>query len=159
MEIYESMREAEDAIDNMTRRMQLCILLAELYYIYAHARISADNAKHEFANVIQYMKEHITEDVSLAELAELLHFGHSYFVKKFKKQMGLSPMKYFARLRTNFAAKLLKETDMTVPEVAAKTGFSDVYYFRTFFRRYMGIQPEAYRDVMTRPKELKFNET
>lgn len=155
LECYRQMHTPDGANDNFSRRLNLCLHLGRMCLLYAQARISAENAKHEFADVIEYMQTHITEDLSLTELSKCFHFDHTYFVKKFKKQMGISPMKYFARMRAKYAANLLKTTEMTISEIAAATGFSDVYYFKTFFVRHMGVRPEQYRDILTRPKELR----
>ena len=69
---------------------------------------------------------------------------------------GITPMKYFAHMRAKHAAKLLKTTEMSITQVAAATGFSDMYYFIKYFERYMGISPKQYREVICRPADLQF---
>ncbi len=126
--------------------------------LYAKARISLEEAKREFHDVIDFMKKHTTQDLSLDAIANAFHFNASYFAAKFKKQTGISPMKYFAQLRARYAAKLLKTTDMSVLSVASATGFSDIYYFKTFFAKHMGVRPEQFRDTFIRPPELRQTE-
>lgn len=155
---FQQMRNSEYDADNVTRRLNLCLQTGQLCLLYVQARLSKDKAKHDFADVIAYMQQHLTEDVSLDTLARLFHFEPTYFVKKFKKQMGVSPMKYFAQMRAKHAANLLRTTEMSVNAVAAAVGFDDVYYFRTFFTRHMGVRPERYKDILKRPAELRFSE-
>ncbi len=133
-----------------------CGQMAILLGMYLQARISMETVKHEFQDVIQYMNTHIAEDISLDDLAATFHFNASHFVTKFGKHMGISPMKYFSQMRARHAARLLKTTDMSLPAVAASAGFSDVYYFKAFFEKHMGIRPEQYKEVMTRPANLVF---
>ena len=158
LQCFQQMRGFGCDADNITRRLNLCLQTGQLCLLYVQARLSEDKAKQDFADIIAYMRQHLTKDISLDELAAIFHFEPTYFSKKFKKQMGVSPMKYFAQMRTKYAANLLKTTDMTVSEIAAATGFSDIYYFRTFFARHIGVRPEQYKDMLIRPKELRFSE-
>lgn len=132
---------------------QMSILLG----MYLQARISMETAKNEFHDIIQYMKNHIAEDISLDDLAAAFHFNASHFVTKFGRHMGISPMKYFAQMRAKHAAKLLKTTEKSMSAVAAAIGFSDVYYFKSFFEKHMGIRPEQYKEALIPPEDLVFN--
>ncbi|MBE7025331.1 MAG: AraC family transcriptional regulator [Ruminococcaceae bacterium] len=127
---------------------------ATLCAIYARARILSKDARNEFQDVIAFMQEHIAEDLSLDAVAERFHFNPNYFGSKFKKYMGVSPMKYFAEMRAQFAGELLKTTDLSLKEIAARVGFSDIYYFKTFFKKQMGIPPENFKNVFVPPPEL-----
>ncbi len=147
MEIYEHMTSPDYIPDTMPHYILMCAELAKLCAIYMQARVSLANAKTEFQNVIDYMRAHLTEDIPLETLAASMHLNASYFSAKFKEQMGVSPMKYLAQMRTKEAAKLLRNTDMSVAAVGKKIGFSDMYYFRTFFEKHLGLRPEKYRDI------------
>ncbi|MDD6308989.1 MAG: AraC family transcriptional regulator [Clostridia bacterium] len=131
-----------------------CGQMAILLSIYFYARISMETEKNEFQDVLQYMQDHIAEDISLDDLASVFHFNASYFVTKFGKNMGIPPMKYFSKIRVQHAAKLLTTTDMPLTAVASSIGFSNVYYFKSFFEKNMGVCPDKYKDIMTRPADL-----
>lgn len=139
----------------VTNYAMCCSLITRLVAMYTHNRILLENAHDEFQDIIAYMADHVTEDISLDDLSNEFHFNPSYFVKKFKTSVGITPMKYFAHMRTKHAAMLLKTTDMSITQIAAAVGFSDIYYFIKYFERYMGISPKGYREVMNRPADLR----
>lgn len=158
MQCYNLLKESFLSETNISQYVMSAAQYAVLCGIYAKARISQEDAKREFHDAIGFMKKHVTQDLSLDDIANEFHYNASYFAAKFKKQMGLSPMKYFAQLRAKHAAKLLRTTDMSVSGVAAATGFTDIYYFKTFFAKHMGVRPENFKDIFTRPPELRRTE-
>ncbi len=97
-----------------------------------------------FVPVTDYMKEHISGNVDVNTLAETVHLEPSYFIRKFTKEFGCPPMKYFDMLRIQDAMTLLENTDMEIGEVAKKVGISDKYYFNKFFQKYCDMSPLEY---------------
>ncbi|MDQ6422942.1 AraC family transcriptional regulator [Paenibacillus sp. LHD-117] len=93
----------------------------------------------------QYVDEHLDQEVTLEELAEVLHLHPNYFSKYFKRHFGVPPLKYVSRKRMEHAKLLLKTTARSVKEVAAATGFDDANYFSKTFRREVGYSPSEYR--------------
>jgi len=59
--------------------------------------------------------------------------------------LGTTPIKYLQRYRIHQAKKLLKESGLSVTEIALKVGFSDSGYFSRVFHRETGLSPEAFR--------------
>ena len=135
MSIHNEMTEAsDDNYGSLPHSLRLCGGITKLCHLYIQSRIDMDNAKLEFAEVIQYMTDHITEDVALDELATLMHLESTYFSAKFKKETGMSPMKYFAQMRTKKAAHLLRTTDLPLTEIAALIGMENVYYLKNILK-------------------------
>lgn len=147
MEIYDRMMAPPGLVDNMPKTILVCAEIARLCAIYMQARIAHANAKIEFHAVIAYMREHLKEDIPLETLADSMHLNPAYFSAKFKEQMMLSPMKYLAEMRAKEAAKLLRDTQLPETAIGSKIGFSNVYNFRIFFERQMGIRPAKYREM------------
>jgi AraC family transcriptional regulator, arabinose operon regulatory protein len=100
-----------------------------------------------FSNVLAYIQNHIHEVISTEELAEKLHYSPAYFTKMFKKYTGLAPIQYINKARLDKAKMLLKTTDMMVSEIAASTGFCDIFYFSKSFKKYTGFSPSDYRMI------------
>lgn len=101
----------------------------------------------EFLPVINYMKGNLSGTVDVNTLCTLCHFEPSYFIRKFTKEFGMPPMKYFDMLRSQRAMTLLENSDIDMEEVAKKIGIADKYYFNKFFRKYCGMSPEEYRKL------------
>ena len=99
-----------------------------------------------------YMERHYAEDINITELANLGYELVSCFMRRFKKETGVTPMEYLGGIRMKNARKLLKESDMSVMEIAEKCGFEAEEKFRVRFKEKLGVTPEQYREVN---KEVK----
>jgi AraC family transcriptional regulator, arabinose operon regulatory protein len=70
----------------------------------------------------------------------------SYFIRLFKKSVGLSPMSYATNLKMSVAADLLRSTSQHLASVAAQVGFGDEYHFAKRFKQWSGVAPGRYRE-------------
>ena len=94
--------------------------------------------------VKRYAHENLSYDVSLTLLARMLHYNEKYLGRLFKAQAGISFAEYLNRARVEQARELLARTNLSVIDIAYRTGFRNVSYFNRIFKRYFGITP---RDV------------
>lgn len=94
-----------------------------------------------------YMERHYAEDINVTELANLGYELVSCFMRRFKKETGLTPMEYLCGIRMKNARMLLKESDFSVSETAEKCGFETEEKFRVRFKENYGVTPEQYREV------------
>lgn len=83
--------------------------------------------------------------INVEEISDYVGIDRSYLYRLFKEKMGVSPKKYIMEYKLKTAAKLLKETNLSVGQVALSTGFDDQLYFSTAFRNYYGMAPTKYR--------------
>lgn len=98
--------------------------------------------------VLDYMKEHYAQNITIHELANLLHFSEQYFMRFFKKHTGMTCVDYINDYRLNRATDLLAGTDITIMEIAMKVGMNNVSYFNRMFKRKFQITPRDYRKRM-----------
>jgi AraC family transcriptional regulator len=96
----------------------------------------------------QYIEEHLSEDISLATLAELARLSPFHFVRAFKQSFGLPPHRYLSSLRMERAKSLLADPAMSVTQVGFNLGFSETSSFTTTFRKHTGLTPTAYRQSL-----------
>lgn len=82
---------------------------------------------------------------SMDELARLANLDAAYLTRLFRRDLGLPPMGYLARVRAERAAALLTRTDYAVARVGALVGWPDPTYFARRFRTLVGLTPTAYR--------------
>lgn len=97
------------------------------------------------AEIIQYLKDHLQEPIHLEELVKLFPYSLSSIKRIFKQETGRSIIDYLNHLRTKKAIDLLEHTSLQINDIAAKTGFADVYYFSNAFKKRTGKSPTAYR--------------
>lgn len=96
---------------------------------------------------LKYIAENWNDpDFDFSVPPRLSGVSYSYYKQLFKKRFGISPSKYLQNLRMKNAAELLDTCLYTVGEVAAMTGFANIYYFSRCFKEQMGIPPGAYAE-------------
>ena len=108
-------------------------------------RPGADYRARQLREIVGYLGEHFTEPLSLPEVAS--HFGLSpqYFSTFFRENFGRTFTQHINSLRIEQAARLLRETDLSVMEVGFSVGFDNFSYFIKRFRSVYGVSPSHYR--------------
>ena len=96
-------------------------------------------------HIIEYIEQHLAEEITLDSLAECLHFNKSYLGVLFKNIYGISLKKYVSQLRMERAKELLLTTDNSITYIAKKTGFKSIHYFSYVFKRVENMSPQEYR--------------
>lgn len=100
---------------------------------------------HLACEVREYLERHLTEDVSLDDICRKLHYGKTRLSEIFRKAFGDSIMHYFLSRKLDCAAKELRETSVSISDVAARFGFDSAQYFSRMFCRRFGVSPRDYR--------------
>ena len=83
-------------------------------------------------------------DISIKEIADKSFISEVYFRKLFKKEYGISPLKYIVRLRIQNAAGLISTGYYSLKEVSQMSGYTDYKYFSVEFKKIKGISPSNY---------------
>ena len=89
----------------------------------------------------------VYEKLTLDELSAAFHISKSNIIRVFKKQYGVTPYEYLIGLKIDTAKLLLKNTHMTVGEIAERVQISDQHYFSSLFLERVGMRPKDYRKV------------
>jgi AraC family transcriptional regulator len=95
--------------------------------------------------VVEFIEEHLAEDVSLAALAGLVDLSLYHFARAFKQSFGAPPHRYHMARRMDHARGLLKKPALSVTEIGIQTGFRDTSSFTRAFRKFTGLTPTEYR--------------
>ena len=85
------------------------------------------------------------EKLSVASAARLVNMSTAQFMKNFKQVAGMTLMAYLNHVRLANAARLLRETDCSIAEIAEQTGFFDQSHFDKRFKRAFGRTPKEFR--------------
>lgn len=118
------------------------------YITYTHADRPLDNTQSvvDIEVVLDFINHHLSENLTVPTLAELLHLHPNYFIPFFKKQIGMSPLKYVNFMKMERAKAMLENTAMPLCDIMERTGFTDASYFSKIFKQYSGYAPKIYRE-------------
>jgi AraC family transcriptional regulator len=95
--------------------------------------------------ITDWMAEHLTEEFSLARLAEQAGMSEFHFNRLFKRATGVPPSQYQIKLRMDASRRVLRETKKSVITVANEVGYSNPSHFAQLFRKETGLSPTDYR--------------
>jgi AraC family transcriptional regulator len=95
--------------------------------------------------VREYLAAHLADDVTLAELAALVHLSPAHFCRAHKQATGHSPLQSLTALRVERAKTLVADPHLPVIEVAAACGYKSPSAFAQVFRRETGMTPTEWR--------------
>ena len=95
--------------------------------------------------IIEYLKAHVRERITISDICATLHYNKSYLFKQFKKATNSGVMAYFTQLKLAEAKKLLKSSSLSVAEIATVLSFDSSNYFSKAFKKETGMTPSEYR--------------
>lgn len=124
--------------------MLFIIYLCELYTgkLSSPKGLSKDEC---FMSTLSYIHEHYNEKITLDHLVKLSQMSRTSYINKFKEICKMPPLAYLNATRIGAAEKLLSETDLSVSEIAFRTGFYDASHLTKAFLSDRGIPPVEYR--------------
>ncbi len=93
----------------------------------------------------KYIKDHISDPIYIEDVARYVGLSSNYFSSLFKKEMHTPFSKYVNETRINEGKKLLRNTSLSITEIALKVGFKNQNYFTTIFKKHASITPKQYR--------------
>jgi len=106
-------------------------------------------------NVVSYLDEHYTEDITLVKLSEISNYNSSYLSRRFKQVVGVSIIEYIHKTRVNRACIYLRESNKSFVEIAFNVGYENENYFRRVFKNIVGKNPNDYRKVFGEQNRMK----
>lgn len=121
---------------------QLFILIARQL---THQNNSRRDFPQTFLNLEQSLRENLSHQWTLEEMAGLVGLGTTAFSEKVKNYTGFSPLNYLINIRITEAIKLLKRPDVHVTDIALDVGFYSSQHFATTFKKLTGYTPSDFR--------------
>ena len=101
-------------------------------------------ALHHIERSLKYIDSHLSENITLEEIANVAHMSKNYFCRIFKKLNGMSPWDYITVKRIEHAVMLLNTTDLTRLEIAQRCGYNNTSNFYYAFKKVTGKAPGDY---------------
>jgi len=102
-------------------------------------------ASDRFAELVAWMTNHPTGDMSVETLARRASLSPRQFFRRFKEHFGSSPATFVETLRLNEARRRLSGRELSIENVAESVGFKGADSFRRAFERRFRVTPSKYR--------------
>ncbi len=151
LELMEQIRLL-DSEHPVSEELRIQIALLEIWReIYEHVDADetgyAENGRdtERIRSIIEYIKLHYAEKITLEELADQIHLCRSESCRLFRRYMNKSMFDYLLDYRVERSLELLRNPALDVTWIAGQTGFSSPGYYSRIFKRKMGCTPLEYR--------------
>jgi len=101
----------------------------------------------KLGHAIELMHKYPSKKWDVESLAETVFMSRSAFSKRFTESTGCSPAAYLARWRIDLAAKFLRETQLSIYNIANQVGYESETSFSKAFKKYRSNSPAQYRKI------------
>lgn len=101
----------------------------------------------KLSRVIKYIDHNFTEDISLDKLAAVAGYSKYHFSRIFKKYKNISTVQYISRKRIKLAERLLIDPDLSITDVAMRSGFSSLTTFNRVFKSEKNCTPTEFKKM------------
>ena len=98
----------------------------------------------EFFLATEFLKAHLSEPLTLSEIAESCSMSASKLKMLFRQKAGTGPIDYLIRLRIEEAKRLIREGTLNFSQIAEALGFASLHYFSRQFKKVTGTSPSEY---------------
>ena len=99
----------------------------------------------EIARAMQLIRERACDGINVLDLLEQVPLSRRVFESRFQKLMGRTPHEALVDCRLDRVRQLLRETELSLADIANRAGFEHPEYMSVVFRRRVGMPPGAYR--------------
>ena len=105
-----------------------------------------------FIRGIKYIQFNYFHDVSIDDIAKAVGVSRSHLYRVFMANVGQSPIDYLTNYRISEACYLLKNSQLSIAEIAVSVGFFDQFYFSRVFKKAKGVPPSRYLASISKEK-------
>lgn len=112
---------------------------------YGESDVRESRALLEMGRLISTLEQRFSEPWTLEQMAKLARVSRTNLLRVFRQATGKSPVDYLIGLRIEAAKRLLRQTGLSMTDIALETGFGDSNYFARQFRLVTGRTPTAFR--------------
>ena len=132
----------------------LYLFIAELMKeaMEASPRVSSSSSQYVI-NAIKYIQFNYSHDISIDDIAKAVGVSRSHLYRVFMSNVGQSPIDYLTNYRISEACYLLKNSELSIAEIAVSVGFFDQFYFSRVFKKNKGVPPSRYLSTLSASHE------
>lgn len=114
---------------------------------YKRPSVATDSVMDLAHQIRAYVDAHVTEELSVSEIAGTFQISASYLARIFKRSIGYPLSKYIIRRRLGEAQTLLLNSTMPISEISLRVGYPNQSYFTKLFTQSFGVSPLQYRKI------------
>lgn len=104
------------------------------------------SSSYSLARAQHYIEQHYMDNVTVEKLANLGYMSKTSFNRRFKKEIGITPIEYLIEVRIKMAKLMLKRKEDQIIDIAMRCGFGSSAHFSSCFQKHVGLTPSEYRD-------------
>lgn len=106
----------------------------------------AVSSNYSIARAQHYIEQHYMEHITVEKLSNLGYMSKTTFNRRFKNEIGITPIEYLIEVRIKMSKLMLKRKENQLTDIAIRCGFGSGAYFSSCFQKYVGLTPSEYRD-------------
>lgn len=106
-------------------------------------------------NILAYIRRHYDGRVTLKDIAKAVSYSEGECCRIFKKIIGETIFSHLRTYRLSRSMELLKNTDLSISQIAYETGFCSASYFIETFKAQFSITPLHYREAHRQTAKIK----
>lgn len=136
----------------------LYLFIAELMQEAMDLEPHASNSSSQYViNAIKYIQFNYSHDISIDDIAKAVGVSRSHLYRVFMSNVGQSPIDYLTSYRISEACFLLKNSQLSIAEIAVSVGFFDQFYFSRVFKKSKGVPPSKYLTSINQEKAARYH--
>jgi YesN/AraC family two-component response regulator len=144
--IYSKYNDWFDKID-LLRKILIKLVLSN---------IEEKNESPIISKTIKYIRNNLSQKITLQQLAKEVSYSPNYLDAIFKKSMGVSVINYIIFERINYAKRLIDEGILSLKDISETVGISDYNYFCRLFKKVCSQSPSSYRALIHGKKNKSY---
>ena len=128
-------------LDKLAKTPERVPILTQAYQ--RHAVLSDSPTR--IRTAVDFINAHYQRTISVPEIAAQCHYSPNAFCRWFKQNMGLTFVDYLNKVRLTHVCQLLVSTDLSVGQIALRTGFENISTLNRLFQQKLNVSPSRYR--------------
>jgi AraC-like DNA-binding protein/mannose-6-phosphate isomerase-like protein (cupin superfamily) len=141
-ETQSRLRGYEIAVSSLIKRLLLLLLRNDNEHMLSHAE---ENGLARLRPVLEFVNARLSEKIAVEDACSLVNVSYHYFIKYFKKVMGVSFVDYVNYQRIKKAERLLLTSDLSILEVGYAVGIANMAQFYKLFKRHNQCSPREFK--------------
>ncbi|MDW7692866.1 AraC family transcriptional regulator [Flammeovirgaceae bacterium SG7u.111] len=146
IQLFTENRYAKDVLAmHITQELVIQLLQTKARYLLIDKPSTALKNNHRLAYVVDYIRQNLTSQLRIEDLAEKACLSRPQFFRVFHREFGISPIVFINQERLKLAKTLMRNPKKSIGDICYLTGFNNLNYFSRFFKKMENMSPSEFR--------------